>query len=147
MEERYERAKKLNEKAFKRLVGVKKAIFDKIVILLDKAELLKEKKVKGGRPNKLSNPDKVFIALSYLREYRPHQMIAFDYGVSETTISRAIKEVEDIIVKSPDFRLPGKKVLKNIEYEFLIVDATEISIDRPKKNKKNITQENKKTIL
>ncbi|MCX5774010.1 MAG: transposase family protein [Fusobacteria bacterium] len=107
----------------------------------------KEKKVNGGRPNKLSNSDKLFIALSYLREYRPLQMIAFDYGVSETTIGRAIKEAEGIIVKNPEFRLPGKKALQNITHEFIVVNATEISIDRPKKNKTSTTQKNKKITL
>ncbi len=40
---------------------------------------------KGGRPNKLSILDKLIIMLSYYREYRIMQNIAFDYKVSKST--------------------------------------------------------------
>ena len=41
----------------------------------------------------------------------------------------------------------SKEVLeKSVEYEIILVDATETPIERPKKNKNNITQERKRGI-
>jgi hypothetical protein len=44
------------------------------------------------------------------------------------------------------FRIPGKKVLiKDSGYpKIVVMDVTETTIERPKKNRKNVTQERKK---
>ena len=41
--------------------------------------------------------DKLMIMLQYYREYRVMDNIAFDYGVSKSTISDAIKWVEETL--------------------------------------------------
>jgi hypothetical protein len=53
--------------------------------------------------------------------------------------------VEDILIKSGLFRLPGKKQLSEPAYEWkvLVVDVTESPIERPKKNNGVITVETK----
>jgi hypothetical protein len=57
----------------------------------------------------------------------------------------AIKWIEDTLVKSKNFRLPGRKALKksDCEYEVILIDASESPIERPKKNSVNITQAKK----
>jgi transcriptional antiterminator len=142
---RKEHIEKLEPTAFKRLVGIKRSTYDKAYKILEEKQAMVQKNGKGGRPSKLTITDKLLITLTYLREYRTLLHIAFEYGVSEATISRIVKEVEDILVKHTDFRLPGKKVLSEISYEFVVIDATEIEIDRPKKNKTNTTQARKKS--
>ena len=49
--------------------------------------------------------------------------------------------VEDTLIKHPDFSLPGRKALlkSDMEYEVVLIDATESPIQRPKKNKKDST--------
>jgi hypothetical protein len=49
--------------------------------------------------------------------------------------------VEDTLIKSGKFRLPGKKaLLDDNEIEIVLVDVTESPIERPKKNNVNGTQ-------
>jgi 5-carboxymethyl-2-hydroxymuconate isomerase len=49
------------------------------------------------------------MALEYLREYRTYYHIGTSRGIDETTAMRIIKKVEDILIKSGLFNLPGKE--------------------------------------
>ncbi|MBL3284842.1 IS5 family transposase domain protein [Rickettsiales endosymbiont of Paramecium tredecaurelia] len=49
---KYEQVKILSDDQFRRLIGVKRGTFDKMVKILEEAD--KKKKTKGGRRNKLS---------------------------------------------------------------------------------------------
>jgi Helix-turn-helix of DDE superfamily endonuclease len=132
---KYEQIKNLQTLKFRRLTGVKKATFNKMISILREAEI--KKKAKGGRNSKLSIEDRLLMALEYLREYRTYFHVSQSYGVSESTAYEAIKWIENTLVKHPDFALPGKKVLvkSDIDYEVVLIDATETPIERPKKNK------------
>ena len=90
-----------------------------------------------GRPPKLSRADQLLMTLMYWREYRTQFHIAETYEVSEATVSRTIKKVEDALMKSRQFRLPGKKILQESEtiIEVIVIDVAEQSIERPKKSK------------
>lgn len=48
-----------------------------------------------------------------------------------------IRWVEDTLIKDSQFSFPGRKALlkSNVEYEVVLIDATETPIERPKKNK------------
>lgn len=50
--------------------------------------------------------------------------------------ARNIRKIEDILIKSRAFTLPGKKRLSSSNYqlEVVVVDVTETPIERPKKN-------------
>ena len=52
-------------------------------------------------------------------------------------------------MKAGKFRIPGKKaLLKDSDFpEVVVMDVTETAIERPKKNRKNITQARKNVIL
>ena len=53
------------------------------------------------------------------------------------TCYETIKWVENTLVKHPDFALPGRKALlkSDMEYELVLIDATESPIERQKKDK------------
>ncbi|WP_336175139.1 transposase family protein [Acinetobacter ursingii] len=87
-----------------------------------------------GRPQKLCLEDQVLLCLSYLREYRTLFHVATSYGVSEPTASRIVRHIEDCLIKSNLFNLPKNLPEgEGIDWNVVIVDATEIPIQRPKK--------------
>jgi hypothetical protein len=108
----------------------------------------KKKKVRGGRKNKLSLEDRLLMALEYIREYRTYFHVSQSYGVSESTAYDTIRWIEETLIKHPDFALPGRKALlkSDMEYDVILIDATETPIERPKKSKNIITQAKRKDI-
>jgi hypothetical protein len=127
---RYETVQKLKDGDFKRLTGVQRNTFGKMLEVVEKG--LRD----FGRPPKLSRADQLLMTLMYWREYRTEFHIGQTYGVSEATVCRTIKKVEDALIKSKQFHLPGKKVLQPSDtvIEIVLVDATEQPIERPKKD-------------
>lgn len=132
---KHKNIKKLDGEKFRRLTGVKRSTFDKMVIILQEANKLK--KARGGRKNKLQEEDMLLMALEYLREYRTYFHIGQSFGLSESSAFKTIRWVENSLINHPDFALPGKKALlkSDIEYETILIDVTESPIERPKKNK------------
>ena len=103
---RYETIQTLKDEDFKRSTGVSRAMFEKILTVVTKG--LRD----FGRPPKLSRADQLLLTLMYWREYRTEFHIGLTYGVSEATVCRTIKKVENVLMKSGEFRLPGKKALR-----------------------------------
>lgn len=120
---------------FRRLTGIKRSTFDAMIMILQETE--QRRKAQGGKPNKLSLEDRLLMTLEYLREYRTYFHISRSYGISESACYRNIRWVEDTLIKSRQFSLPWKKALlkSDVEYEVVLVDASESPIQRPKKNK------------
>ena len=143
---KYESIKELEEEKFRRLTGVKRATFEKMMGILSEAD--KQKKARGGRKSKLSLEDRLLMALEYIREYRTYFHVSQSYGVSESTCYETIKWIENTLIKHPDFALPGRKALlkSDMEYELVLIDATETPIERPKKDKNGSIQEKRNAI-
>ena len=143
---KFENLKKHSSKQFRRITGVKRKTFDKMVEIVSAAD--KIKKAKGGRPNSLTVENRILMTLEYLREYRTYLHIAASYGLSESNTFENIRWVEDVLIKSKEFSLPGRKALvkSDHEYEVILIDATETPIERPKKNNVNITRARKSAI-
>jgi len=133
---KYDQVKDLSEEQFRRLTGVKKATLKRMLAILREAD--EKKKAKGGRKSKLSVEDRLLMALEYIREYRTYFHIATNYGISESVAYKIIRWIEDTLIKHPDFALPGRKGLlkSDMEYEVVLVDASETPIERPKKKSK-----------
>ena len=114
---------------------MKRATFEKMVEILRRGYA--EKYRRRGRTPKLSMEDLLLATLEYLREYRTYAHIAASYGIAESNIYRGSKWVEDTLIRDGSFSLPGRKApLKtDMEYEVILVDATESPIERPKKAK------------
>jgi hypothetical protein len=132
---RYETIEHLKDTDFKRLTGVQRETFEEMLKVVEKG--LRD----FGRPPKLTRADQLLMTLMYWREYRTEFHIAQFYSVSEATVCRTIHKVEDVLVSSKKFRLPGKKALQPSDtvFEVILVDASEQPVERPKKAKKGIT--------
>ena len=136
---KYEIIKNYEPEKFRRITGLKIETFKKCIEILKKKyteEHVKNVR-KSGRKAKLSMEDKLLATLEYLREYRSYAHVAASYGVHESQIVRIVRWIENTLIKDGTFRLPGKKALlkTNIEYEVVLIDATETPIERPKKKK------------
>lgn len=129
----YEQLQNLNPPAFKRACGVSSQTFLAMVEVL-RPHL--ERAGKRGGQNSLSVEDQLLMVLQYWREYRTQFHIGLDFGVSEATVCRTIDKVETLLVKSGRFRLPGKRQLQQQDaaWDVVVVDVTEVAIERPKKN-------------
>ena len=61
------------------------------------------------------------------------------YGISEPTASRLVRQVEDTLIQSGLFNLP-KDIPEGegIDWNIVMVDATEIAIQSPKKTEEKL---------
>ncbi len=98
---KFETVKGLDEEKFRRLSGVKRTTFDKMVAILEQS--IKERETNKGRKKKLSIENTLLMTLEYIREYRTYFHISQSYGVSESNAYKAVKWVEDTLIKHPDF--------------------------------------------
>ena len=95
----------------------------------------------------LSVLDKLIIMLEYYRKYRTMEHIAFDYDTNTITVCDAIHWEESVLINNEKFHLLSKKrLVEDTSIEVIIVDVTEVEIERPQKNKKNTIQVRKKDI-
>src|SRR5215211_2089740 len=126
---RYETIEHLKDTDFKRLTGVQRETFEEMLKVVEKGL------GHFGRAPKLSRADQLLMTLMYGREYRTEFHIAQSYGVSEATVCRTLRKVEDVLGRSKKFRLPGKTVLQPSDtvFEVILVDVSEQPVERPKK--------------
>jgi hypothetical protein len=139
---KYEASQNLSTTEFKRLFGVKRETFAQMTDLMQQAA---QSKGKGGVKAKLSLEDQILVTLQYWREYRTYFHIANDWEVSESTICRIVKKVENVLIKSEKFRLAGKKSLWQKQPSAIIaIDVTETKVERPKHHQKHFYSGRKK---
>ncbi|TCB49652.1 transposase family protein [Acinetobacter sp. ANC 4779] len=130
---KYIDSNKLSDPQFKRYTGISWSTFYLMVEQLKKHVPIK------GRPPKLSLEDQVLLCLSYWQEYRTLFHVATSYGVSEPTASRVVRHVEECLIQSKLFNLPKSLPEgEGIDWNVVIVDATEIPIQRPKKTEEKL---------
>lgn len=129
----YNKLKELSNPDFKRYCGVNKQTFDKMCEIV--SEKLVKQRLVAGRASKLSTEDQVLLTLEYWREYRTQFHIAKSWGLSESTVSRTISRVENVLSSAKEFELLGKR-FPNLppDVEVVVVDVAESEIERPKKN-------------
>ncbi|EPV73989.1 IS1381, transposase OrfA family protein [Streptococcus agalactiae] len=123
----YEASKQLTDVRFKRLVSVQRTTFEEMLAVLKTA--YQRKHAKGGRTPKLSLEDLLMATLQYMREYRTYEQIAADFGIHESNLIRRSQWVESTLIQS-GFTI--SKTHLSAE-DTVIVDATEVKINRPKK--------------
>ena len=126
-----EKSLALPSERFKRKLGVKRETFEKLLDVLEARETQKKKR---GRAPALCFEDQLVLTLSFLREYRTHFHLSEDWGVDESTVRRTIERVEDALISSGEFTLPGRKTLRDDQtLEVVVVDIAESPVERPKK--------------
>lgn len=141
----YKQLKQLTPSAFKGRCGVHPEIFEQMMEVL-RPHL--DRRGKRGGQAKLSAEDQLLVVLEYWREYRTYFHIGSSWGLSESAVCRLVQKVEQRLLESGSFRLPGKKTLYQNAYsgEVVVVDVTESPIERPQKNKQPITVVRKSSI-
>lgn len=129
----YEQMKDLKPGDFKRACGVHPQIFDKMLQVL-RAHV--QRKIKPGRPAKLSLEDQLLMTLQYWREYRTYFHIGLSWRVAESVVCRTVQRIETLLIKSKEFHLPGKKQLQEgtLPFEVIVMDVAESPVERPQKN-------------
>ena len=144
---KYEIIKNYKETDFRAVTGVTPTTFKAMLEVVNTA--YSEAHKNRGRHRKLSREDMLLMMLEYYKEYRTLDCIGASYGLKKTNVGKTIKWVEEVLIKSGLFSLPGKKKLvqSNIELDVIVVDTTETPIQRPKNKqrqyysgKKNDTQ-------
>jgi len=145
--QKYKKIKKLESDEFRRLTGVKPETFLEMVAILKQAEAIRMSK--GGKPHRLCIEDRLLMSLEYLREYRTYFHLGRSYDLSESACYRSCRWVEDVLIKSPQFSLPGKKALlkSDVEFEVVLIDAAESPIERPKKKESVRKKESKNATI
>ncbi|WP_152315960.1 IS5 family transposase [Streptococcus pneumoniae] len=133
-----EASKQLTDARFKRLVGVQRTTFEEILAVLKTAYQLKH--AKGGRKPKLSLEDLLMATLQYVREYRTYEEIAADFGIHESNFIRRSQWVEVTLVQSG---VTISRTPLSSEDTVMIIDATEVKINRPKKELANYSGKKK----
>ena len=131
--QKYEAIRKLSSVEFKRLTGVQKTTFVEMITIVKETE--SKRASRRGKPPHLAIEDRLLMTLEYLREYRTYFHLGQSYGLSESACYRNCKWMENTLMKSKMFSLPGKKALlkSDIEFSVILIDATESPIERPKK--------------
>ncbi|MFK0732608.1 MAG: IS5 family transposase [Gloeotrichia echinulata GP01] len=124
------RAKQLTSRKFKRMTGISRQTF-KLMVGVVKTDA--QNKKKPGRRPKLIIEDQVLMVIQYWREYRSYYHIGLDWGLSESVVCRTVYKIENILIKSKKFSLPGKKELWKMssEEDLVVMDVMESPIERP----------------
>ena len=130
MATRWEHVQQLSPAAFQRLTGVRLPVFHAMCEVVRAREAGKRK---PGRPPRLSLEDQVLLTLEFWREYRTHFHQGLSWGVHEATAWRIVRRVEDALVRSGRFALPGKRALQ-ASTDTVVVDVAESPVERPKKS-------------
>ncbi len=122
----------LNRTSFRRRTGVYREVFWEMHEALEQWAAGKKK---PGRPAALTLGEQLVLGLEFWREYRTYFHLGQDWGVHETTAQRAVERVEDVLLASGRFSLPGKKALREEEqvWTAVLVDVSEVPCERPKK--------------
>jgi hypothetical protein len=147
---KWEDIKDSNAETFKCLIGVNRDLFEQMVEEAVRIDSKSTHKIKGNKrcpKAKISMKNQVLMLLMYYREYRTFLHIATTFGISEPQCWRIITGLEQQLLQSGLFRLKGKKrLLSENSFEVVLIDVAESPIERPKKNKENITQEKRRDI-
>ena len=107
LESRFERSQEMKDADFLRLCGFSKETMSKMLGILQEAYAAKRKR--RGRHSKLDVADMLMLACKYWREYVTYFSLATEYGVAESTAHDITVRVENVLIKSGKFGLPGKK--------------------------------------
>ena len=142
---RSQQARAMSASEFRRHYGVKRATFEAMV---QQVEQHQAQKKKSGRPSDLSLPAQVLFTLEYWREHRTYFHHARDWGLHESNAIRIVGRIEEALLTSKKFHLPGKKTLicSDVQWHAVVVDVTECPIEKPKKSRESTTVARESTL-
>lgn len=123
-------------KVFRNLFGIDVSLFDSIII---KLRPLWKKNItdtykRPGRDYKYELEDYFLMLLMYYRNYVTYRFLAFIFDIDASRICRIVKTLEPLLVQIT--ALKKERHLSEQETQnlinFIIIDATEQAIERPK---------------
>ena len=122
------------KKNFSRLTGVRLNEFHEIIRKVSpKWEEIQRKKKVSGRSSKLKTlEDEVLLVLIYYRFYVSFQFLEMLFDLDESNICRHIQKIEPILASA--VKINKNRELTQSALETILIDATEIPIQRPSKN-------------
>jgi len=129
---------------FRRLTGVDVTLFQE---MCEKIRPLWEKRRDnfeyGGRPHSLYGLENhLLVLLLYYRCYVTYEFLSCLFDSHETTVMRSVKRIEKIAVQVVHIEKNREMTKEDVEY--LIPDATEQPVQRPKKGQKKFYSGKKK---
>ena len=140
-----EQAENFSDKKFNKTFGVNKIVFATMISVFQRQYEKSHKK--GGRPPKVSIFERLCIFFAYYRDGRTIADIANEYSIAESTTFDIIRLVEEALLLDERFHLPSKRTLLKEDIDIAIVDATECSIQRPKKQRNYYSGKKKRHTL
>jgi hypothetical protein len=144
---KYELIKGFNNDRFRQVTGVNISTFNRMVEVLTVSYADVHRK--RGRHRELPIEDMLLMMLEYYKEYRTFDCIGASYGITKSNVCRTIQWVETVLIRCGLFRLSGKKALTDpeTEVEVVLVDSTEIPIERPEKGQRNTIRVKKRHTI
>ncbi len=107
MSERYEQAQQMKDQQYRRLFVYTKKTMDEMVKILWEAYKAKHKR--RGRHRKLAVEEMLMMACKYWREYVTYLSLSHEYGIAESSAHDIVVWLENVLIKSGTYALPGKK--------------------------------------
>jgi len=101
---KYEEVSKYSDKKFKRVVGVNRPTFQRMMEILEKEYRERHHR---GRSTKLGIEDMLLVALEYWYEKRTYEQIAASYGLAASNVCRSIKWIESVFEQDGTFQVPS----------------------------------------
>ena len=135
---RWKQLRQMPPEKFRRLVGVKPAVFEQMREAAMASEPVSTHPVKGakrGPKPKLGLEDRLLMLLMYYREYRTFAHVGASFGVSETQCWRIVTDLEARLLADKRFHLVRKQSLRSeTTWQGVVVDVGECACERPKKS-------------
>lgn len=101
---KYEEVSKYSDKKFKRVVGVNRPTFQRMMEILEKEYRERHHR---GRSTKLGIEDMLLVAMEYWYEKRTYEQIAASYGLAASNVCRSIKWIESVFEQDGTFQVPS----------------------------------------
>ena len=129
---------------FRRLTGAEVSHFYEIAELIRPLwEERRDNFEEGGREHSLQGHVNHLLAmLLYYRCYITYEFLSYFFDCHETTVIRSVQRIEKIAVQV--VHIEKKREITREEAEYLIFDATEQPVQRPKKGQKKYYSGKKK---
>jgi len=145
---KYENLKNYSDADFKAATGISPETFNAMLEVI-KVAYAKTHSKHNGRHRKLSREDMLLMTLEYYKEYRTQECLGASYGLRKSNVGKTIKWVEEALISSGLFSLPGKRNLahSDTKTKMIVVDTTETPIQRPSHKQRRYYSGKKSDIL
>lgn len=106
----YQKYQQFSEEKFRRMTGISKEQFAKILVLFE--SLVDKNWTKRGRPSDFVLADRLLLTFRYLRDYPTFVVLGNEFGISESFCSKIFNKVSLSLVKI--LKLPLKSLENSI---------------------------------